>query len=343
MDKSTKNLKTLNVFHRDWLQKFCSIAAICSLAYLAIMMVASPVWALDLPGDSKALTKVNLIGAIDFHVHSSPDVVNRSVDDFELAKMALDAGMKAVVLKNHVTTTADRAVLASKIVPGIEIFGGVVLNHAVGGLNPDAVEVMVRMGGDRGKVVWLPTIDADYHLQVFNKPGMGIKVAENNTILPETEVILRAIARHDLVLSTGHISPEEVLLVIKRARELGIEKILITHAMADVPGLSREMMQKCADLGAYLELVFVNDLMGENAVAEGHRQWHRVSIEKMAQTIRAIGAQHFILSTDLGRQGDPLPAEGYQLFLDRLIESGISPAEITMMSRENPSQLLGLS
>ena len=337
--KHIKNIKNIDLFERDWLQKLLSITAIF---YLVMLMVASPpAWALN--PDERGLFQVNLEGAIDFHVHSSPDVVDRSVDDFELAKMAVNAGMKAVVLKNHLTTTADRAVLVSKIVPGIDIFGGIVLNHSVGGLNPDAVEAMVRMSGDRGKVVWLPTIDADYHLKVFHKPGIGIKVAENHRILPETEVIIQAIARHNLVLSTGHISPEEVLLVIRRARELSVKNIVVTHAMADVPGLSLEMMQKCADLGAFLELDFVNDLMGKNAIAEGHRQWHRVSVQKMAQTIRAIGAEHFILSTDLGRQGDPFPAEGYQLFVDRLIDQGISPPEITIMLRENPARLLGLS
>lgn len=338
-----KHIKTIGLFSQDWVQKLWSIALVCFLAYLAIAIAFFPASALALNSDSRALYRANLIGAIDFHVHSSPDVVSRSVDDFELAKMAVNAGMKAVVLKNHVTTTADRAVLVSKIVPGIEIFGGIVLNHAVGGLNSDAVEAMVRMSGDRGKVVWLPTIDADYHLKVFNKSGIGIKVAENDRILPETEVILQAIARHHLVLSTGHISPEEVLLVIRRARELGVKNIVVTHAMADVPGLSLKMMQKCADLGAFLELDFVNDLMGKNAIAEGHRQWHRVSVQKMAQTIRAIGAEHFILSTDLGRQGDPLPAEGYQLFVDQLIDEGISQPEIAIMLRENPARLLGLS
>jgi len=280
--------------------------------------------------------------AIDFHIHSSPDVIPRRLDDFEVAKSAARSHMKAVVLKNHYASTAARAVLVNKIVPQIEVFGGVVLNHAVGGLNPDAVEAMHRIGGKYGKVVWLPTVDSEHHLKVFHKSGSGIKVAENGKLLPETEAVLKIVARDNLVLETGHISSEEVMAVVRQAKLLNIKNILITHAMADVPGLSLENMQTAAQMGAFLELAFVNDLMGENAADEGHRNWHHVSISKMVAAIKLIGAEHFVLSTDLGRKPDPLPAEGYKLFVQKLMGEGISQREINLMMKENPARLLGI-
>jgi hypothetical protein len=284
--------------------------------------------------------KTDITGAIDFHVHSAPDITPRSVDDFQLAKMAADAGMKAVVLKNHVTPTSDRALLANKIVPGIELFGGIVLNYSVGGLNPRAVEIMYRLGKGKGKVVWLPTIDADYHHQVFHLPGKGIRVAKEGNLLPEVEEILQLIAKHNLVLGTGHLSPEEIELVVNRAKILGIDKILITHAMADVPGLSLAQMEKLASSGTFLELTYVNDLMGSGSAIEAHQHWHRVSLQQMAEAIKSIGAQYFVLSTDLGRSLDPLPADGYQRFVQGLIDEGISLTEIDLMSKHNPAQLL---
>ena len=250
--------------------------------------------------------------------------------------------MKAVVLKNHYGSTAARAVLVNKIVPQIQVFGGIVLNRAIGGINPDAVEAMHRIGGKYGKVVWLPTVDADYHLQVFHKPGIGIKVAENGKVLPETEAVLKIVAKENLVLETGHISSAEVMAVVRQAKLLNIKNILITHAMADVPGLSLENMKTAAATGAFLELAFVNDLMGENAADKGHRNWHQVSISKMVAAIKLIGAEHFVLSTDLGRKPDPLPAEGYKLFVKKLMEEGISPREIDLMMKENPARLLGI-
>ncbi|NES83634.1 MAG: histidinol phosphatase [Moorea sp. SIO2B7] len=308
-----------------------------------LILITLLLWSLGNNINSDALNlPVDIKGTIDFHVHSAPDVTQRSIDDFELAEMGADAEMRAIVLKNHFTPTADRAVLANKIVPGIELFGGIVLNHSVGGINPRAVEVMYQLGQGRGKVVWLPTIDADYHLKVFHKPGQGIKVAQGEKLLPETEEVLKLIAEYNLVLGTGHISPEEVKLVVEGAHSLGIKNILITHAMADVPGLSREDMQEVANLGAFLELTYVNNLMGKNAVVKAHRNWHQVSLEQMAEAIKTIGAEHFVLSTDLGRKFDPLPVDGYKLFVEGLRKEGISQVEIDLMSKDNPAQLLGL-
>lgn len=330
----------------EWNSAVC-ISAVYTLAITLIFWLIFSAFSLPLYAVGEA-PRVNseysiIEGAIDFHIHSSPDAIPRRLDDFEVAKLAAQYRMKAVVLKNHFMSTAARAVLVNKIVPKIEVFGGIVLNHSVGGINPQAVEAMHRIGGKYGKIVWLPTVDAEHHLKVFHKSGTGIKVAENGLVLPETEAVLQIAARDNLVLETGHISPEEVMAVVEKARQLNIKNLLITHAMADVPGLSLENMQTAARMGAFLELAFVNDLMGENAADGGHRNWHQVSIQKMAAAIKLIGAQHFILSTDLGRKPDPLPAEGYKLFVEKLMNEGISQREIDLMMKQNPARLLGIN
>jgi len=283
-----------------------------------------------------------LQGAIEFHVHSSPDIIPRSTNDIALARAAKKAGMRAVVLKNHAASTAARAVLASQQVPGIEVFGGVVLNKSVGGINPEAVVAMAQMGGGRGKVVWLPTVDAVHHRRTFDLPGQGISLGKGDRLLPEVEEVLQIVARQDLVLETGHISPSEAISVIARAEELGVERILVTHPMASVPEMSLAEMQKCTDLGAFLELDFVNSLMGEESKIAAHHRWQRVSIEEMVAAIRAIGAEHFVLSTDLGRVLDPLPVDGYESFIGELLAAGIREQEIDLMARKNPAFLLGL-
>mgnify|MGYP000176813617 CR=1 FL=1 len=119
---------------------------------LVLVMVAATV-----DGQTTALA-----GVIDFHVHSGPDSRPRSVSDLEIARIAKRAGMRGLVFKNHFTMTADRAWLAMQEVDGIEIFGGVALNHAVGGLNAEAVRQLAAFSGGRGKVVWLPTFDAEF-------------------------------------------------------------------------------------------------------------------------------------------------------------------------------------
>lgn len=283
-----------------------------------------------------------IAGTIDFHVHSAPDVFGRSVTDIEAATLARRMHMRAIVLKNHITSTADRAATVREVVPGIEVFGGITLNRAVGGVNADAVEWMSRMSGRYGKVVWLPTIDAANHMKAFGEPGAGLRVAVDGRVTPEAEAVLKVIARENLVLETGHVSPEELLAVIRRGRELGVRNVLVTHAMAEVPNLSVEQMREVARLGGYLELDFINHLMGPNAHLPWMTHWKHVSIQDMAAAIREVGAAHFVLATDLGQTGNPTQPDGMLMLMQGLKKAGISDAELDTMMRVNPARLLGL-
>jgi hypothetical protein len=147
-------------------------------------------------------------GLIDFHTHAAPDIFGRSLDDDELATLAATRQMEAVVFKNHVTHTADRAFLVRKHVPGIKVFGGITLNHAVGGLNPQAVEWMWRMQGGYGRVVWFPTFDADNHVKRTGTAPSGIRVVDDRgQVLPAARAVLKIAAAQRLVMQTGHASP----------------------------------------------------------------------------------------------------------------------------------------
>ena len=173
------------------------------------------------------------------HVHSHPDVFGRNLDDIDVAQLAKARGMRGLLLKNHVAETASRAALVMKVVPGVEVFGGIVLNKAVGGINPDAVEWMHRTYGGRGKVVWLPTFESDKHVKTLSKPdAVGLVVAPGGQVTPEMEAILKIIARENLVLATGHVHPEEIIAVVKKGRELGVKNFVITHGLTNVPGLT---------------------------------------------------------------------------------------------------------
>jgi hypothetical protein len=286
--------------------------------------------------------KSPIAGAFDFHVHSAPDVFGRSLTDLEVARLAARFGMGGLLLKNHVTSTADRACLVNRLVPEVEIFGGIALNRAVGGVNPDAVEWMHRMSGGRGKCVWLPSFDADHHLKIFGEPGRGLKVAEDGRLLPETEAVLKIVNREDLILQTGHISPGEILAVVKRAKELGMKYVVVTHAMATVPGMSLAQLKDTVAMGAYIELVYANHLMGTHAHLIWMRKWKQVSINNMAAVIKELGAKHFVLGTDLGQTGNPTHPDGMLKFAVGLKKAGISDAELDVMMRRNPATLLGL-
>src|SRR5262245_30894976 len=153
-----------------------------------------------------------LAGAIDIHVHSDPDDRPRSIDAIDVAKLAKTRGMRAIVLKNHYDPTGPLAYVVRKEVPGIEVFGGVDLNLPVGGMNPVAVEHMTKVSGGWGRFVWMSTFDAENQVKYSKENRPFVSVARNGQLLPEVKQIIGLIAKNDLVLATGHVSPEEGLM-----------------------------------------------------------------------------------------------------------------------------------
>ena len=282
-------------------------------------------------------------GVIDMHVHPDPDVFGRSLTDIELATVARRKGMRGLVLKNHVVTTADRAALAMQQVPGIEIWGGIVLNSSVGGVNPAAVEWMHRMSGGRGKIVWLPTFDSDKHIKTLvDKNRSGLRVAIDGKVTPEMEEVLKIIARENLVLATGHVHPEEVLAVVKRGRELGVKHMLVTHGLTNIPGLSLEQAKQVTAMGAKIEICYLQFMTGPQAQYPWMTHWERVDAKAVAQAVKDIGAEHLVLSTDLGQQGMMTPPDGIENQIAAVKAAGVSQADIDTMMKRNPAQLLGL-
>ena len=282
-----------------------------------------------------------LAGVIDFHVHSGPDSFTRSITDVEIARIARANKMGALVLKNHFTMTADRAWLAERLT-GQRCYGGIVLNRAVGGLNVAAVERMLTFTGDRGKVIWLPTFDAENHVRFFKEDRPAVVVTKNGELVPELQPIFRVIAQNDLVLETGHSSAEECLLLIKGAKAAGVKKIVVTHAMADPIGMDLGQLKEVASLGAKMECVWMTNLTGKNSHLASMRHWKKITSEDYARTIRAVGAEHFILSSDLGQYLNPIPTDGIKAFILDLAAAGFSEKEIDLMCRRTPASLLGM-
>lgn len=278
-----------------------------------------------------------LAGVIDLHCHSAPDVVARSVDDVQLARLARAAGMRAVVLKNHYTATADRAALAMSAVGGIEIFGGLVLNRAVGGLNAEAVRRLSETAGGRGKIVWLPTFDAQAAGSATGARRPFIPVIAAGRPVPELAEVLREVAHHRLVLATGHAAAADSRLVVAAARAAGIEHIVVTHALFPPLSAKPADLLALAKLGAWLEFSW---LMHHAPAAPGRPM---VPLAVCVDAIRAVGAEHIVLSSDFGQAANPPPPEGMRAFLAALRTAGITEAELDLMARRNPARILGLA
>ena len=284
---------------------------------------------------SAGISFAQLQGIVDTHTHGDPDSSARSIDVLELARIAKAAGMRAIVLKNHYAPTVQAAYLVSQIVPGIQIFGAISLDRAVGGVNPEAVRQAAAFKGKKLRVVWMPTFDSenDVHFAKQNRPF--VPVQRDGKLLPETMEVLKIIARDNIVLATGHSSAAEDLLLVREAKKLGINHIIVTHPLAKAQHMTIPEMQEAAKMGAYIELCGASLLPTQDPNG-------KIPVEVYVNVIRSVGADHVILSSDLGQAINPVHTDGWKLFLDILRKAGISDKELDAMDKTNPAALLGL-
>lgn len=291
------------------------------------LLVCAAVIAWSAQGQTKPLD-----GVIDIHVHTAPDSVARSIDAIDLAKLAESRGMRAVVLKNHYAPTAADAYYVHKEVPGIQVFGGIDLNLSVGGMNPIAVEKMALTTGHLGKFVWMATYDARAQVMKSGEHRPFVAVSRDGELLPETKDVIAMIVRYDLVMATGHNSPDDDLLMLREAKKQGVKEMVVTHAMLSPILMTIPQMQESAKLGAYIEFVY-NGLIGNSK---------QFDFADYAKAIRAVGVEHCILSSDMGQVGNPLHPDGLMLLFDGLKTQGITQGEIDQMSKVNPARVLSL-
>ncbi|HXZ19008.1 MAG TPA: DUF6282 family protein [Candidatus Acidoferrales bacterium] len=289
-----------------------------------------------------------LEGAYDLQVHVAPDVIERRIDDIDLAREFLAHGLRGFALKSHYIPTAERAKVVSKAVPGIAAYGAVTLNHSVGGLNPVAVEIAGRSGA---KIVWMPTVDAANETAGrVDGPGtklpfwakiqrelaaMGIApppltvLDSAGELTDATHRCMELIGRHDMILATGHLGRAEIFALVRSAKLLGVRKVVVTHAEFPSQNLSADEQRELAATGAFIEHCFTT-------MHTGKASW-----EGVFESIRRTGAERCILSTDLGQSINPPVAEGFALFAQRLLDAGFSAGEIRRMAVENPAKLVG--
>jgi hypothetical protein len=292
-----------------------------------------------------------LHGAFDTHVHIAPDVVERKVDDISLAHRFHGLGMAGFVLKSHYGSTAERASVVRAAVPGIQVLGAISMNRAVGGMNPLAVEIAAREGA---RTVWLPTVDSvnESHERdaTQSRPGakvpvwvklqlelreQGIEIPpvpvvdDRGTILPETRSVLEMIARHQMVLATGHLGRDEIFAVLDAAVQAGIETVVITHPEFPSQNLGVEDQRALAAKGALLERCFTTPHTGKV-------QW-----DTWIENIRATGAVNSVLSTDLGQIFNPPVEDGMALMVDRLLAAGFDEQEVHAMAVVNSRRVAG--
>jgi Family of unknown function (DUF6282) len=272
--------------------------------------------------------EIDLSGMIDLHLHSAPDIRPRKLDDFGVVREAAARGMRAIMLKSHFTLTADRAYLVEQVVPGIRVFGGLALNQTVGGINPAAVEIALRMGAAE---IWMPTVSSS--AQTEDQVGPGISIYEDGRISGQVLDVLRLIAEYDAILGTGHLSTEEIVALVPVARDLGVRKILISHPEhppVNMPPLIQEELRD--SYGVLFERCLISTTYAGGTL----------HFSAIAEVIKRVGTTSTVIATDFGQASNPPPVEGFAAFIAFLREEGFDEASIDRMSRQNPAELLEL-
>jgi hypothetical protein len=290
-----------------------------------------------------------LRGAYDTHMHVSPDVVERITDDISLAQKFKELGMAGLVLKSHYGSTAERASVVRAAVPGVDVLGAISLNRAVGGINPLAVEIAAREGA---RTVWLPTVDSVNESHEREAPAgakvpvwvklqlelreQGIEIPpvpvvdRDGVVLPEVREVLGMIARHGMLLATGHLGRNEIFAVVDAALEEGVTDIVVTHPEFPSQDLSVEDQRALAERGALLERCFTTPHTG------------KVTWELWLENIRAAGPESSVLSTDLGQVFNPPVEDGMALMVDRLLDGGFEEEEVYVMAVVNTRIVAGV-
>jgi len=266
------------------------------------------------------------------HVHFGPDPSrDRRADAIETAQRAKELGMRGLVLKSHDYATTPVAYTVSRVVLGLEVMGGLCLDVAVGGLNSLAVEATAKMGG---KMVWMPTFSAEADRKRQGLAGGVAIIDGEGRLRPEVYTILETIKLYGLVLATGHISPDEATILVEEARQLGLNRIVVTHAshIHSWVGMTVEQMKQMARMGAFIE----HSAHVMNPIGIG------MSPRDLVDMIREIGAENCVFSTDYGQSYSPIAPEGFRMGIAALLEQGLEEVEVGLMVKDNPARLLGL-
>ena len=137
------------------------------------------------------------------------------------------------------------------------------------------------------------------------------------------------IARHNMLLATGHLSRDEIFAVVDAALEEGVRDIVITHPEFPSQDLSIDDQRQLAEKGALLERCFTTPHTG------------KVTWERWIENIRATGPEHSVLSTDLGQVFNPPVEDGMALMVDRLLEAGFNDEEVYVMAVVNTRIVAG--
>lgn len=297
----------------------------------------------DMTDDRAAEVADLLVDAVDLHCHSGPAAMPRILDHVDAFRQAEAAGFRALLYKDHYYVGMPHCAVLKAIYPEskVELFSGVALNSASGGLNPHAVDHAIKLGG---KIVWMPTFAAQNHIRSYQSqsfpktaramlPPIPLTVLDaNGRLVDEARQILDLIAEADIILAGGHLHASELLVLFEEAGRRGVQKMMVNHPTY-VIGCSDDDIRQLVALGAYMEHSICMFVPGRAKIHDTQDLLHLVEV---------AGVDRTVLGSDLGLTQAPLPVDGYRWIVSDLLDLQVPPADIRKLVSTNASRLLNL-
>ncbi len=282
-----------------------------------------------------------LVGAVDLHCHSGPAAMPRILGHTEAFRMAEEAGFKALLYKDHYYVGMPHCAVLKDIYPDskVELFSGVALNNASGGINPHAVDHAIKLGG---KIVWFPTFAAKNHIEAYASksfpktakpmlPPIPLTVLDaNGKLTDEAKQICDLIAEANIILAGGHLHVSELFILFEEARKRGVKKMLVNHP-SYIIGCSDEDIRGLVALGAYMEHSICMFIPGR---AKQHET------EDLIHMMEVAGVDRTVLGSDLGLTQAPKPVDGYRMIVSDLLDHQVPKSDITKIISTNAAGLL---
>ena len=282
-----------------------------------------------------------LQGVSDIHLHAAPDSKARLGNELEFARAAHKVGYKSMLFKSNDFSCHDRAYLIRQELPDFEVFGSLCMNRIHGDkVNVFAAEKAVVTTANLCRCIWMPTQDAVYQNIRYHGKKEGVPVVDDNgRVLSEVVRVMEICEEANIIFATGHSSPEESIVLARKAREVGVKKCVVTHANSGIWEMTHDQIKRCIDLGAWVEYSYITNLWGPGT---GLPDFERMSNREFADFAR-IAPERSIITTDLGQVGMPHPVDGMRCCILALLENGLSQQQVDFMVRTNPAQLVGRS
>ncbi|MCA0920358.1 DUF6282 family protein [Pseudooceanicola nanhaiensis] len=293
------------------------------------------------PARVEALLK----GSVDLHIHSGPSLHPRKIDHIEALNEADDAGMRAILLKDHYYPTMPLATLLNtNMGKTTEVLSAIVLNHPLGGFNPSAVDYALKQGA---RIVWMPTAHAENHIIKTSKDlkgkfpentkktveAAGLRLVDDKgVVLDEVKQILDLIAEGDACVSAGHHHVDEAFPFYEEAKARGVTRMFLNHPTY-VNAATLDQVTELANMGVKMEhsiCMFIPSTF--TMFDDAH----------LKEVIDAAGVENSFFGSDLGQTGNPTPVEGMRLIIAKLLEMGYSEEDTRAMTATNAADFVGL-